>query len=236
MQLRLITTDNERNVFLARLDQARAKHGGSFRENSQYQSINRRRLECSRLYGLFQNESAPANTMIAGVAMHDLRSFPQSCDEPDLSHLSPETVVECSDHWSTSNGAGMVAWAGLAVPMRLLGIEAVLAYLAAGDTACAHAGFYQLMGFVPAGPLVAHPFVENDRGEKLLVQPVMLQGDAFNHAMKALSTACAEYSDDARVFELKNIRPLMRRASVRKPICVPVPASVLASGTIEAVS
>jgi hypothetical protein len=234
MQLRLLTTDSERSVFLGRLDQARARHGGSFRENCQSQSINRRRLDCSRLYGLFQNESSAADAMVAGVAMHDLRSFPQSCDEPDLSYLPPETVVECSDHWSLSNGAGMVAWAGLAVPMRLLGIQAVLAYLAAGEVECAHAGFYRLMGFVPAGPLVPHPFVESAQGEKLLVQPMILQGDAFNHAMKGLSTACVEYSDDARIFELKNIRSLMR-ASVRKPVAVSVPTSVHPIGRIEAI-
>jgi hypothetical protein len=216
MELRLLTTDTERQVFLTRVERARAEHGGSFRENSQSQSINRQRLDCSRLYGLFQNETAPAEEMVAGVAMHDLRSFPQSCREPDLSHLPPETVAECSDHWSLSNGAGMLAWAGLAVPMRLLGIQAILAYLAAGETACAHAGFYELMGFVSAGPLVAHPFVEDAQGEQVLVQPVMLEGEAFKNAMQALSLACIEYSDDARVFHLKNfIRPLVRLASAR---------------------
>jgi hypothetical protein len=216
MELRLLTTRSERGIFLTRLDKARAKHQSSFRENSQFQSTNWQRLNCSRLYGLFQNEAAQAEAIMAGVAMHDLRSFPQSCGEPDLSHLPPETVVECSDHWSLSDGSGMLAWIGLAVPMRLLGIQTILAYLAAGEGACAHAGFYKLMGFVPAGPVVPHPFVEDARGQKLPVQPVILQGDAFNSAMDVLSKGCIEYSDDARTFHLKKfIRPLVRRASVR---------------------
>jgi hypothetical protein len=223
MELRLLTTESERSIFLSRLNKARTKHGSSFQENSQSQSSNRQRLDCSRLYGLFQNETAPANAMIAGIAMHDLQSFPQSCSEPDLSHLPVDRVVECSDHWSLSNGAGMLVWAGLAVPMRLLGVQAVLAYLAAGEGACAHAGFYELMGFVGAGPVVLHPFVEDARGQKLPVQPVILQGDAFNNAMKALSQACVEYSDDARIFHLKNfIRPLVRRASLRSAPLSPV--------------
>ena len=228
MELRLLTTESELSIFLGRLNKARAEHGSSFRENSQFQSTNRQRLDCSRLYGLFQNEPAPANAMIAGIAMHDLQSFPQSCDEPDLSHLPANSIVECSDHWSLSSGAGMLVWAGLAVPMRLLGIQAVLAYLAAGEGACAHAGFYELMGFVPAGPVVPHPFVEDARGQKLPVQPVILQGDAFNNAMKALSQACIEYSDDARIFHLKNfIRPLVRRASLRSTALSEVaPASI----------
>jgi hypothetical protein len=215
MELRLLTTGSERNVFISRLDQARAKHGSSFRENSRIQSVNRQRLDCSRLYGLFQDETAPTNAMMAGIAMHDLQSFPQSCPEPDLSHLPADRVVECSDHWSLSNGAGMLIWAGLAVPMRLLGVQAILAYLAADEDGCAHAGFYDLMGFIPAGPVVPHPFVQDTQGEQLLVQPVIVQGDALRNGMNALSKACIEYSDDARIFRLKNfIRPLVR-ASVR---------------------
>jgi hypothetical protein len=215
MELRLLTTASERDLFVNRLNQARAQHGSIFRENSLCQSVNRQRLDCSRLYGLFQNEAAPTDAMIAGIAMHDLQSFPQSCPEPDLSYLPADSVVECSDHWSLTNGAGMLVWAGLAVPMRLLGIQAVLAYLAADKDGCAHAGFYDLMGFVPAGPVVRHPFVEDEQGQTLPVQPVILHGDAFASAMKALSQACIGYSDDARIFRLKNfIRPLVR-ASVR---------------------
>jgi len=216
MELRLLTSEIERDVFLTRLDQARASQGNSFRANSKSKSINQQRLDCSRLYGLFQNDAAPAAEMIAGIAMHDLLSFPKSCAEPDLSHLPPETVMECSDHWSLSNGAGMLVWAGLAVPMRLLGVQAVVAYLAVGEDACAHAGFYELMGFVHTGPAVPHPFVENAHGEPLLVQPVIVQGETLSAGMSTFSQACIEYSDDARVFHLKNfIRPLVRRASAR---------------------
>jgi hypothetical protein len=227
MQLRLLTTEIDRSVFRIRLEEARAHHGSSFRENNQFQSINRRRLDCSRLYGLFQNGTASAKAMIAGIAMHDLRSFPQSCDEPDLSHLSPDNIVECSDHWSLSSGAGMLAWVGLAVPLRLLGIQAVLAYLAVGENACAHAGFYELMGFVPAGSIVPHPFVEDARGEKLLVQPVIVDGEALTKGMSVLSEACIEYSDDARIFHLKNsVRSLVRLASVSS---TPLSAAALAN-------
>jgi hypothetical protein len=227
MELRLLTSEIERDVFLTRLDQARTQQSNSFRANSQFRSINQQRLDCSRLYGLFQNDAAPAVEMIAGIAMHNLRSFPQSCAEPDLSHLAPETVVECSDHWSLSRGAGMLVWAGLAVPMRLLGIQAALAYLAAGEGACAHAGFYELMGFVHAGPVVPHPFVENARGEQLLVQPVIVQGETFTTGMNTFSQACVEYSDDARVFHLKNfIRPLVRRASARTALSASTRATI----------
>jgi hypothetical protein len=236
MELRRLSTEAERYIFVTRLEQARRARGAIFRENSQYQMANCQRLDCSRLYGLFEQDAAPAEMMVAGIAMHDLQSFPQSCAEPDLSHLPAKTVVECSDHWSLSNGAGMLAWVGLAVPMRLLGIKVVLAYLAAGESACAHSGFYELMGFAPAAPPVPHPFVENSQGEKLMVQPVILQGNAFAKAMEALSKACIEYSDDARIFHLKNfVRPLVRRASARSALLAPNRAGIPATDAMHIV-
>jgi hypothetical protein len=224
MEFRLLSTEAERNVFVTRLEIARAARGAIFRENSQSQIANRHRLDCSRLYGLFEQDAAPAERMLAGIAMHDLGSFPQSCSAPDLSRFAPETVVECSDHWSLSNGAGMLAWAGLAVPMHLLGARAVLAYLAAGTGESDHAAFYASMGFVAAGPIVAHPFVEDAQGDKLPVQPMVLEGEAFDQVVGAFAKACVEYSDDARIFHLKRfIRPLARRASVRSAFSAPAP-------------
>jgi hypothetical protein len=218
MEFRKLSTETELSIFMARLEKARTKNV-AFRENRELQALNRQRLESSRLYGLFESEIAPADTMVAGIAMHDLKSFPQSCSEPDLSHFPAQTVVECSDHWSLSNGTGMFAWAGLAVPMRLAGIKAILAYLAADKTVAEHAGFYALMGFVPAGPIVQHPFVEHASGEKFPVLPVLLQGEAFENVVNAFSKACLGYSEDGRVFHLKNgIRHLVRSASTR---CTP---------------
>jgi len=215
MEFRQLSTPAERSVFATRLERARTLRGASFRENSRYREINRRRLECSRLYGLFEYDAAPADSMVAGIAMHDLESFPQSAPQPDLSHLPARTVVECSDHWSLSNGSGMLAWVGLAMPVRLLGVKTLLAYLAANGGNADHAGFYASMGFVPAGPVVEHPFVESASGEKLPVQAVLLQGEAVDKLIDAFSQACTEYSDDARVFHLKSsVLALVRRASV----------------------
>jgi hypothetical protein len=235
MELRLLTSESELSVFLNRLTQARARHGSSFQENCQSRALNRRRLDSSRLYGLFRNDTAPAVEMIAGIALHDLRSFPQSCSEPDLSHLPPETVAECSDHWSLSNGAGMLVWAGLALPVRLMGIKAILAYLAAVDGICAHAGFYESMGFVTTGPVIPHPFVEDAQGRNVLVQPVLVQGEALETGMAAFSKACTEYSDDARVFHLKNfIKPMGRRTAGRLAAPnSPTLGSLAEVGTVE---
>jgi len=100
MEMRLLTTECERTTFAQRLAEARAKNGASFRDVGRTQVHNRVRLESSNLYALFETQSDPAPRMVAGVALHDLEAFPQSCHEPDLSHLPPRSVLECSDHWS----------------------------------------------------------------------------------------------------------------------------------------
>ncbi|HLW70597.1 MAG TPA: hypothetical protein VKS22_08230 [Candidatus Binataceae bacterium] len=210
MEFRQLVNEAERDVFIEQVERARAA-AGIFRETSRMQSENRRRLAASQLYGLFKDEAASADRMIAGIATHDLEAFPQSCREPDLSDFIPRTVFECSDHWSLSSGAGLFVWAGLAKRIRVLGVKAVIAYLAAGDLANEHAGFYAAMGFVGAGPIVEHPFVEAAGGGYLRVQPVILQGAALVNVIDAFA---AEFSDDVprmRSF----MRPLLRGSSRR---------------------
>ncbi|HKV53777.1 MAG TPA: hypothetical protein VJN94_03960 [Candidatus Binataceae bacterium] len=225
MEFRLLTKECEQENFTRRIDEARAAHGKSFRESSELRSANRHRLAHSKLYGLFDDRNGASEQMIAGIAMHDLESFPQSCAEPDLSSLPPHDVLECSDHWSLAGGTGMLAWAGLAMPMRLLGTRAVLAYLAADSGDGDHAGFYSLMGFVNAGLPVEHPFVENSTGGRLRVQPVVLQGDALERAINGLARNCLEFSDDWRVFKLRNVvRPHVRRVPRRSVEAAPAPA------------
>src|SRR6202158_1046966 len=102
MEMRLLTTEREREVFAQRLAEARAKHGACFRDVGPTQVHNRLRLDSSCLYALFAAECDSAQQMVAGVALHDLEAFPQSCHVPDLSHLPPRSVLECRDHWSLS--------------------------------------------------------------------------------------------------------------------------------------
>ena len=214
MEFRQLVTAAERGIFSARVEQARAAHGADFHASNRSREANQSRLEAARIYGLFEHAVAPAEKMIAGIAMHDLETFPQSCSAPDLSQYVARTVVECSDHWSLSTGAGMLAWAGLAMPMRLLGVKAVLAYLASGDKENEHAGFYASMGFVETGPVVEHPFVEVADGSHRRVQPVLLSGPALEIVIDAFARACINFSADGHIFHLRSfVRPLVRRAA-----------------------
>ena len=213
MELRELTSVEERSTFLGRVEQARAAGRVNFRASVEALETNRDRLAAARFFGLFRRPSDPLDAIVAGIAMHDLESFPQSCREPDLSRFIARTVVECSEHWSLSQGSGLMAWAALATPLRLMGVKAILAYLAAEDGESEHASFYATMGFKKVGPVAQHPFVETPDGEPLMVQPVLADGAALENGISAFADTCAGYSNDGRVFRLRpELRPLIRRA------------------------
>src|SRR5271166_3628690 len=115
MEMRLLTTEGERNVFAQRLADARARNGASFRDAGRTRTGNTVRLRAADIYALFETPHDPAERMTAGVVLHDCERFPQSCEQPDLSRYAPRSVLECSDHWSLSRGAGIYAWRGIAV-------------------------------------------------------------------------------------------------------------------------
>jgi hypothetical protein len=173
---------------------------------------NRVRLASANLYALFENESDSAEKMLAGIAMHNLQVFPQSCSEPDLGHLPPQSVLECSDHWSLSKGAWMRAWHGAAIQVVRLQACAVLAYLAVGSSD--HMGFYSAMGFVKAGKPVEYPFVEAFDRTKPLVQPVILEGRALQKLTTGVSALSVTTLDDHRIVRFSNsarLRPYLQQ-------------------------
>jgi len=177
MEMRLLTTEGERRVFAQRLEDARAGHGAIFRDAGSRHARNLIRLSAADLYGLFETEGDDADRMTAGVALHDLAIYPQSCQQPDLSNYAPLSVLECSDHWSLSRGAGMHAWRGIAVQVVRRKPRAVLVYLAVGRSD--HDGFYTAMGFVNAGVPVEYPYLEGPDQGRLWVQPKILEGEAL---------------------------------------------------------
>jgi hypothetical protein len=213
MEMRLLTNEDEREIFAHRLSEARAKHGASFRDVERTRVHNRLRLGASSVYALFETQSDPAERMVAGAAIHDLETFPQSCRRPDLSHLPPRSVLECSDHWSLSPGAGMHSWRGLAVQLLRRDPRAVLVYLAAGSSD--HSGFYSAMGFLKAGEIVEHPHLEGPDDGKLWVQPMVLEGDALARMIATVRMHAVDAIDDYRIIRF-SIRDRLRPSSHRR--------------------
>jgi len=177
MEMRLLTTEGERRIFAQRLADARARHGATFRDVGRTRAANTVRLRAADIYALFETPDGPAESMTAGVVMHDCETFPQSCQQPDLSRYAPRSVLECSDHWSLSRGAGIYAWRGIAVQVVRRNPRAVLVYLAAGRSD--HGGYYSAMGFANAGSPVEYPYLEGPDQGRLWVQPMILEGEAL---------------------------------------------------------
>ncbi len=211
MEMRQLNTAREREIFAQRLDEARTKNGASFRDVQRTRTHNRLRLQSSNVYALFEVQSAPAARMVAGAALHDLEQFPQSCHQPDLSHLPPGSVLECGDHWSLSRGAGMHSWRGIAVQLLHREPSAVLVYLAAGPSN--HCGFYSAMGFVKAGEIVEHPYLEGPDDGKLWVQPMLLAGEVLARMIASVRTQSVDVLDNYRIIRFDNsdrLRPFSR--------------------------
>jgi hypothetical protein len=211
MEMRLLTSERERNVFAQRLADARAQFGASFRDVGRSQARNMVRLAAADIYGLFEAECDHVERMIAGVALHDLAIFPQSCQQPDLSRYAPESVLECSDHWSLSRGAGMHAWRGIAVQVVRRNPCAVLVYLALGRSD--HGGFYSAMGFVNAGAPIVYPYLAGPDQGRLWVQPMILEGAALARLTSNVHRLKIETPDNYRTVRLDRsdrLRPAAR--------------------------
>ncbi len=114
MELRLLTAESDRKIFANRVEQVRARHGSGFKERprSRLAEIH---LRYGNMYALFENDGDPAEGMVAGLMMHDLEMFPQTCARPDLTHIPPRQVLEISELWSRAVGAGSLARAGAAI-------------------------------------------------------------------------------------------------------------------------
>ena len=216
MEVRLLSTELEREIFAQRVLQVRAEHGAHYREVRNDVIDNRKRLAASRLFGLFEREEDSPHRMIAGIAIHSLEAFPQSCAEPDLSHLPPHAVFECGDHWSLGKGAGMRMWCGAAIQIARLEPRAILAYLAVGHSD--HMGFYTAMGFAPRGNPAVYRYVERLDGGNPVLQPMVLEGVALRKLVIGASRVSIEVLDNyetVRFGSSPRLRPVADRAALQ---------------------
>ncbi len=201
MELRLLSNETERRIFAARTEQIRAKHGVGFKERARSR-LARIHLTFGNLYALFENDGDPAEKMIAGLVMHDLEMFPQTCPRPDLSHLPPRSVLEVSELWSRAIGAGALARAGAAILAGLLDARAILAYL--GVRPFDGTPFYRATGFVNAGEPVEYPYLETLKGEAIWAQPMILEGESLAKLTRVFSQLIIETNDDHSVLRFRN--------------------------------
>ena len=202
MELRVINDRNEREIFAAGVARARAMGGQGFVETENMRDANQERLAAATLYALFETDTMSTEYMIAGLAMHDLDTWPQTCPEPDLSYLSSRSVIEFSDFWSLSRGAGMLAWCGAAVPVVALEARTLLVYLAAHpfDNTVPYAA----TGWIKAGQPVVYPFLKMLDGQEIWSQPMILEGRPLQKLVKVASRIAFKSADEHGTITLKS--------------------------------
>src|SRR5262249_49249009 len=138
--------------------------------------------------------------MLAGFAMHSLDLFSQSYPKPDLTHLPPEEVFEVGELWALSLGAGAAARHGGFIVLGLQGATSLLIYPIAKP--------WDLTGGYPdyraVDAPIQWPFAETLDGDKIYVQPMILDGENLRRRISSAAAAGYEVRDDNRLIRFEN--------------------------------
>jgi len=173
MEVRQLTTENEKKIFAECLNRARSTKGIGTRETSG-SKLDAVHLMFGNVYAVFEEEGAVPEQMVAGFIFHDLASLPQSFSKPDLSHLPAKNVIEGGSLWSLSRGgAGIIRRVAPAM-VGILQAEAVLLYPVCKpvDLTAPH----RELGFENACDPILNIFGETNDGQPIWLQPMVIQG------------------------------------------------------------
>jgi hypothetical protein len=180
MELRLLETDAERNMYRAGMTEARATRGGRFRETARSR-VSEIQLTFARLYGAF-DENDPSR-LLGGFSIHCLNEFSQSFPTPNLSHLAPSGVYEAGQLWALSHETALALRKGSMILLGLLQAEALLIYplIIPRDIS----QFYKV--FKRVGPPFELAFAETLTGDKVYMQAMLLEGDELRRQVDLAS-------------------------------------------------
>ncbi|HKD66971.1 MAG TPA: hypothetical protein VKB84_09040 [Candidatus Binataceae bacterium] len=199
MELRLLDNEADRAAFERALTEARATKGSGFMEK-QRSRLGRVHLAFADLWAVFDEESSTPDRMLAGFAMHSLDLFSQSYPKPDLTHLPPEEVFEVGELWALSLGAGAAARHGGFIVLGLQGATSLLIYPIAKP--------WDLTGGYPdyraVDAPIQWPFAETLDGDKIYVQPMILDGENLRRRISSAAAAGYEVRDDNRLIRFEN--------------------------------
>jgi len=173
MELRQLTSDNERRLFAKCLAEARATRGLGFKETVRSQ-LGSAHLAFGNLYALYAREGDSPERMLAGFILHDLGALPQSYPKPDVNRFPSHSVLEGGELWSLSPGMGRVARNVGAAVAGLLQAKAILLYSILKPIDLTPT--YAKLGFVNACEPVKWPYAETLDGGEIWVQPLILEG------------------------------------------------------------
>ena len=180
MELRLLSSAEERREFARKLLEARISKGAGFSETRR-SLVGEAHLAFGQLYALFDDQGAEPNQMIAGFVLHDLGTFPQSYPKPDLTNFPPEAVIECGELWATAAGAARVVRQAAWILAGLLKAQAVLLYPLFKPWNLS--AFYD-RDFDRVGDPIEWPYIRTLEGGKMFVQAMVSQGEKLERLVR----------------------------------------------------
>jgi hypothetical protein len=181
MELRQLTTENERQTFGKCVVEARATRGSGFKETAT-SCLGKAHLAFGSLFALFENDGEGREQMVAGFALHDLATLPQSHPSPDLSHIPARSVFEGSELWSLSRGVAPIAASAAAAVAGILRARAILVYPICKPFDLSSP--YTRFNFKPCEP-VKFPYGQTNEGDEIWVRPMVLEGDQLEDYIRA---------------------------------------------------
>jgi hypothetical protein len=215
MELRLMSSEAERKEFARTLAEARACRGAGFSETKR-SVVGQVHLAFGRLYALFDEESPDPDQMLAGFAIHDLATFPQSYPRPDLTHLPPESVYECGELWATAAGGAQLARHAGFILAEIEKAKALLVYPIFKPWNLS----YVYKGFSRVGEPIEWPYARTLEGGKIFVQPMVLEGAALQSTLEAARSygyrtigdeACIRFNSPSPIYTKKPSKGFDRR-------------------------
>jgi hypothetical protein len=174
MELRLLTTDAERELFKTSMRYARAKRGAAFRETG-HSRVSDIQLTFARLFGVYDENSSEPEKMRGGFSLHALNEFGQSFPVPDLSQYNPASLFEAGQLWSLDFNAALTLRLGSLIVLGLLQAQAFLIYPIVIPTDISK--LYR--SFRRVGPPFKLLYAETIEGEPVWMQAMILDGEAF---------------------------------------------------------
>jgi hypothetical protein len=199
MELRLLESEAERAAFEQALTEARATRGSGFMEKRRSR-LGRVHMAFADLWAVYDETSSTPDRMLAGFAMHSLDLFSQSYPRPDLTHLPPAEVFEVGELWALSLGAGAAARHGGFIVLGMQGASTLLIYPIARP--------WDLTGNYPdyrkVDAPIEWPFAETLDGQKIHVQPMILDGENLARRISAATAPGYETIEGGRRIRFDN--------------------------------
>jgi len=204
MEIRLLSSSDERRQFALRLEENRFTKGAGFLETEE-SLLGTIHLRFGRLFGLFDENGAQPDRMLAGAVLHDLASFPQSFPKPDLTHLPLGSVIECGELWSGTAGGAALMRQGVWILAGLLRVKAVLIYPIAKPW---NLTFPYIRDFEKVSGPIEWPYIRGLNGETILVQPMVSEGERLQRMIQDASRWGFESNKDLSEIRFKGCSPI----------------------------